>query len=105
MKGVSEVGPTACAHARACDERAREAARVLANAVNEMSFDVEAFADEVLRQHRTLQQNVFGAFLACVKAWAGLPENRRDLRNQFTCEKSREIAELLGEFGFKPPYI
>ena len=30
-------------------ERAREAARNLANAVNEMGFDVDVFADELLR--------------------------------------------------------
>ena len=39
------------------EERARETARNLANAVNEMGFDVDVFADELLRQHRTLQQD------------------------------------------------
>jgi hypothetical protein len=88
-----------------CEERAREAARNLSDAVNEMSFDVEAFADELLRQHRTLQQNAFGAFLATVKAWAGLSDNRFDLRNEYTVESSRKIVETLGEYGLKPPFI
>jgi hypothetical protein len=88
-----------------CEERAREAAKNLADAVNEMSFDVEAFADELLRQHRTIQQNTFGAFLATVKAWAGLESNRYDLRNEFTAESSRKIVEALGEYGLKPPFI
>ncbi len=87
------------------EERAREAARKLANAVNEMGFDVDVFADELLRQHRTLQQNAFGAFLAAVRAWAGLSENRFDLRNEFTVSKSREIVAALGEFNLKPPFI
>ncbi len=87
------------------EERAREAARNLANAVNEMGFDVDVFADELLRQHRTLQQTAFGAFLATVKAWAELPANRFDLRNEFTVERSREIVETLGEFNLKPPFI
>ncbi len=87
------------------EERAREAARNLADAVNEMGFDVDVFADELLRQHRTLQQNAFGAFLAAIKAWAGLPANHFDLRNEFTVEHSREIVELLGEYNLKPPFI
>jgi hypothetical protein len=88
-----------------CEERAREAARNLADAANEMSFDVEAFADELLRQHRTIQQNAFGAFMAVIKTWAGLTENRYDLRNEFTVESSRKIVEALGEYGLKPPFI
>ena len=87
------------------EERAREAARNLANAVNEMGFDVDVFADELLRQHRTLQQNAFGAFLATVKAWAALSPSRFDARNGFTVERSREIVELLGKYNLKPPFI
>ena len=87
------------------EERAREAARNLASAVNEMGFDVEAFADELLRAHRTLQQSAFGAFLVSVKAWAGLSPNQCDARNEFTVAKSREIVELLGEYNLKPPFI
>ena len=87
------------------EARAREAARNLATAVNEMGFDVEAFADELLRAHRTLQQNAFGAFLAAVKAWAGLSSNQCDARNEFTVQKSREIVELLGKYNLKVPFI
>jgi hypothetical protein len=89
----------------ASEERAREAAKNLADAVNEMSFDTASFADELLRQHRTIQQNTFGAIMATVKAWAGLTENRYDLRNEFTVESSRKIVEALGEYGLKPPFI
>lgn len=87
------------------EERAREAARNLATAVNEMGFDVEAFADELLRAHRTLQQTAFGAFLAAVKAWAGLSSNQCDARNEFTVEQSRRIVELLGKYNLKVPFI
>lgn len=85
------------------EERARKAARNLANAVNEMGFDVDVFADELLRQHRTLQQTAFGAFLATVKAWAGLDANHCDLRNEFTVEQSRKIVEALGQYNLKVP--
>ncbi len=87
------------------EERARETARNLATAVNEMGFDVDVFAEELLRQHRTLQQNAFWAFLAAVKAWAELSENRYDARNEFTVEQSRKIVEALGQYNLKPPFI
>ncbi len=87
------------------EERAREAARNLASAVNEMGFDVEAFADEILRSHRTLQQTAFGAFLAVIDKWAGLPANRFDARNEFTVEQSRKIVEALGRYNLKVPFI
>ena len=87
------------------EERAREAARNLASAVNEMGFDVDVFADELLRQHRTLQQNALGAFLATVKAWSALAPSHYDARNEFTVEQSRKIVEALGEFNLKPPFI
>ena len=45
------------------------------------------------------------SFLAAVKAWAGLASNQCDARNEFTVEKSREIVELLGKYGMKPPFI
>ncbi len=86
-------------------ERAREAARRLADALNEMSFDVDVFADELLRQHRTLQQTAFGTFLATVKAWAALAPSHFDLRNEFTVEQSRKIVEALGQYDLKPPFI
>ncbi len=87
------------------EERAREAARKLASAVNEMGFDVDVFADELLRQHRTLQQNAFGAFLAVIDKWGGLESNRFDARNEFTVEQSRKIVEALGQYNLKPPFI
>ena len=87
------------------EERAREAARKLADALNEMSFDVDVFADELLRQHRTLQQNAFGAFLATVKEWAALTPSHFDARNEFTVEQSRKIVEALGQYNLKMPFI
>ncbi len=87
------------------EERARKAARELGDSLNEMGFDLESFTDEFLRQHRTLQQNAFGAFLALVKAWSELESNRYDLRNEWTCEKSRKIVAALGEYNLRPPFI
>ncbi len=85
--------------------RARNAAKALADAVNEMGFDVDSFADEMLRQHRTIQQNTFGAFLATVKRWAVLPPTHFDARNEFTVKQSREIVRHLGEYNLRPPFL
>ena len=87
------------------EERARETARNLASAVNEMGFDVDVFAGELLRQHRTLQQTAFGAFLATVKAWAALAPSHYDARNEFTVEQSRKIIEALGQYNLRVPLI
>lgn len=46
-----------------CEERARGAARNLADAVSEIGFDVKSFVDELSHQHRTLQQGVTRAFV------------------------------------------
>lgn len=86
-------------------ERARETARDLANSVNEMGFDVDAFADELLRQHRTLQQITFGAFLAAVSRWAALTPLRCDARNEFTVTKSRKIVDALGRYNLRVPMV
>ncbi len=87
------------------EERAREAARNLADALNEMGFDTDSFADELLRQHRTLQQTAFGTFLAVIDKWAGLESNPFDARNEFTVEQSRTIVEALGQYNLQPPFI
>jgi hypothetical protein len=89
------------------ETRARAAAKIVADAVNEMSFDVESFADELMRQHRTIQQNVFGAFMGAVRAWASLAGEDRffDARNEFTVRASKQIVDTLGKYGTKPPFI
>ena len=84
-------------------ENAEEAAKVLTKAVNNMCFDMKAFVETIMREHRTLQQNVFEAMLHLCEAWAALPENRYDLRNQYTVEISRKIMEIV--VSPKTPFI
>jgi len=87
------------------EERARETARNLVDGVNAMGLDADAFANEILRQHRTIQQTVFKAFLATVKAWAALAPSHYDARNEFTVEQSRKIIEALGQYNLRVPLI
>ncbi len=69
----------------------------------------DEFAALVMREHRTLQQLMFGCFMECVQAWAR-DEFGHDLRNEFTYLKSREIIDYFTQanpFGFSliPPFI
>jgi len=76
-------------------ERAEKAAEDFCNAVNEMGFDAEAFAQQVRRNHRTLQQNVGGTLLVLLSQWAddGVT-GKFDLRNQAVCEFAAKVEPL-----------
>ena len=87
------------------DSRATTAAAAFMDAVNEMSFDDKAFARQVLREHRTLQQNAMRVFLAVVREWSALTPNKYDARNEWTVGRAKEIIQKLGEFGTQPPFI
>lgn len=81
------------------EDEARVAAIQLVEAVNKMSFDYNAFASEIGASHRTLQQGVMRAFLACVKLWCeDYNGGYYDLRNEDTVKLS---AEIVGHFGDK----
>ena len=51
----------------------QQAAVDFANAVNSMSFDPKEFADQLRREHRTLQQSAFGAFIATMLSQGRVP--------------------------------
>ena len=76
-------------------ERAEKAADDFCNAVNEMGFDAEAFAQQIRRNHRTIQQNVGGAFLELLTQWEQdhATENY-DARNQAVCEFAYDVATI-----------
>jgi len=87
-------------------------ARELAMFVNRhgaRSPEAKDFVAALMREHRTLQQAVFGLFLMCVKEWRNLwlkrPERHFDARNEWTCEKSNDIVGVLGEYTLTPPLI
>jgi hypothetical protein len=80
-------------------QRAYDVARRLAGGINDIGFDYEAFADSVTREHRTLQQQMFRAFLTCIAKWAEFLDSNTDLRNEATVKYSRMIVELLDREG------
>ena len=73
-------------------ERATKTALDLANAVNEMSFDVETFAQALRREHRSLQQNTMRAVVELLKQWAADADSGNyDLRNEDTVKLARDL--------------
>ena len=78
-------------------EAADEAFEALSRFVNGMCHENGRFVDRVMREHRTLQQQMFRLFLGVVERWA--EQNHWDARNEYTVKKSKEIIRLLEENG------
>lgn len=73
-----------------------EMANALADFVNGAGLKVKKdFVDEMLRQHRTLQQESFDLMFQTMEAWANIPENLYDARNKFAVEASQKITKLF----------
>jgi SpoVK/Ycf46/Vps4 family AAA+-type ATPase len=78
----------------------------LSRFVNNMSCPSRIFVEEVMKEHRTLQQSMFSLFLKCMEAWSKLPENHYDLRNEYTVKMSRKIMEAVEEdWAGEAPFI
>ena len=78
----------------------QELVNALAKFANVMSADKEGFAKAVLKEHPTIQQNMFGLFLKTIEAWSN--KNHFDLRNEYTVTKSKEIMTLLEGSSYTP---
>jgi len=68
-----------------------------------IQFFVDAIVD---REHRTIQQMLFGVFGQCIKRWGTI--YRDDLRTEHTCRTSKLIIKRLGDvadYAFEPPHI
>ena len=73
-----------------------ELALNVSNAVNILSFDSKLFGQQILREHRTVQQAIGSTFLEVLRQWAIAHEsNNYDLRNEDICNLSSKIFELL----------
>lgn len=73
---------------------AQVAVKVLATAVNDFNFDYRAFIEEFMAQHKTLQQNMFRAFMSLVKAMSE-QSSSIDERNA----ASYKIARAINDAG------
>jgi hypothetical protein len=89
-----------------CVEQAKETARMLSKMVNVMCNQeaIDAFCDEVMRDHRTLQQSTFRVFLKLCGMWKQQGEKGwYDLRNEATIEGATKIVEATKNIAI--PFI
>jgi hypothetical protein len=70
--------------------------------VNAMGHDNRVFAEAMMLEHRTLQQQMFETMLCCIDAWSKVAHH--DARNEFAVMKSREIMALFPG-GTRVPFI
>jgi hypothetical protein len=77
-----------------------EAARFMADFVNNFTPEIEEFVKTMASEHRTLQQSFTGLCLAWLKALAELPEGRWDLRNEASVEIAKEIMAKVEKAGW-----
>lgn len=76
--------------------REYQAAKMLANAVNDYSFNPKRFAETLPYIHRTLQQSIFRLVVALINFMAD-DGYRTDERNQASHDISKKLAEILKE--------
>lgn len=79
-------------------ERTREyeAAKMLANAVNDYSFNPKRFAETLPYIHRTLQQSIFRLIVEIINFMAD-DNYRTDDRNQASHDISKKLVKILEE--------
>lgn len=73
------------------------------DAVNTIGFEPSKFAESMCRQHRTLQQSAFRAFLAWTRELATM-ENY-DARNAASVLLARELVKTMDEVGDALPMV
>ena len=81
---------------------AKDAVKTLSDFSNVMCLERTEFAKEVMREHKTLQQNIFSLFLRTIEEWS--EQSHFDSRNEFTVNKSKEIMKLFPH-GTQTPFI
>jgi hypothetical protein len=78
------------------------AVRALSDCANR-SHSAALFVEYMDREHRTLQQQMTGLFLAWMKHLASLEENHRyDLRNEDAVRLSKVCMKAIDEAGMIP---
>lgn len=80
----------------------KELAQTCANAVNVMGFKADKFCDEMLNEHRTLQQNFTRLCFEWIKACS---ESRFDARNEASVKACKELQKVIEEKELYLPYI
>lgn len=78
----------------------KELANAFSDAVNSSNFKVDEFVEHFTRQHRTLQQSMFGAMLSIV-AKVGSDDYRTDGRNEQSKKTAKKLLDGYEEETYK----
>lgn len=77
------------------DQIAKEFAEKLSKFVNNYGCPMKELAQEVLNDHRTLQQTTMRLFMTVIEEWS--KQEQYDLRNEQTIKLSKKIMEAVGD--------
>jgi len=78
------------------DEGGKNLAKSMIDFCNHSCRSYKFLVDEIMRSHRFLQQELFcSVILNLIRAWAALPENNFDPRNEYTVHTCRKIMKAL----------
>lgn len=80
-----------------------ELARIISDSVNSYSFDTKGFINQMMNEHRTLQQSFTRICMSWIYALAETPYY--DERNEESVMVARQIKEALGEDGYYLPLV
>lgn len=80
------------------EKRAAELAEAVANGINSMCFDYEAFCHRMSREHRALQQDFTTLCFKWLKTLSEMYKNGSyDARNEYACKMANKIVENFKE--------
>lgn len=80
------------------DNHSEHAAIDLSDAINSFNFSKKKFAEQTMKAHRYLQDQMGQTMLETIKLWAkAYKEGSYDPRNKYICKVSNEIVEKLGD--------
>ena len=85
-----------------------EMAREMSSFANSMGFsrrEMPEFIEAMSCEHRTLQQSFTGLCAAWLKQMADLPDNKVDLRNEYSRKLAKKMTKELDEYELNLPMI
>ena len=80
------------------EERSRDAATALTNALNDMGFHADSFVDEINRTHPTIRQTLAGALRPLLHRWAEAYDNQNyDARDEASKKWAWDLIHGVGD--------
>jgi len=84
----------------------KEAAREIADFVNNMSCNTKAFVEAMGNEHRTLQQSFTSLCFEWIRHCSKKYEDKNfDLRNEWSCKVSNDILKKVEDVEYDCPFV